>query len=51
MMKITKVAQRMVKEQKLENKGYRVAINGGGAQLVGHLHVHLLGPLSKTAKM
>jgi histidine triad (HIT) family protein len=49
--KIRKVAQNLVKEQKLENKGYRVAVNGGGAQLVEHLHVHLLGPLSKTAKM
>jgi histidine triad (HIT) family protein len=49
--KIKIVAQNLVKKEKLENKGYRVAINGGGAQLVEHLHVHLLGPLSKTAKM
>jgi len=29
--------------QGLEKKGYRVTINGGGAQLVQHLHIHLTG--------
>ena len=50
-IKIRKIAQELIKKQGLENNGYRLAINGGGAQVVGHLHIHLLGPLSKTAQM
>jgi histidine triad (HIT) family protein len=43
------VAQQLIQEQGLENKGYRMTINGGGAQLVQHLHVHLTGPLKNDA--
>jgi histidine triad (HIT) family protein len=49
--KIKKVIQDLVRKEKLENRGYRVVVNGGGAQFVDHLHFHLLGPLSKTAEM
>jgi histidine triad (HIT) family protein len=49
--KIRKVIQEMIEKQNLKNKGYRVVVNGGGAQFIDHLHVHLLGPLSKTAEM
>lgn len=49
--KIGKVIQQMILKMQLENKGYRVTINGGGAQLVDHLHVHLLGPISKEASV
>ncbi len=45
--KLGTVIQQMVLKMQLENKGYRVVINGGGAQLVDHLHVHLMGPMSK----
>jgi histidine triad (HIT) family protein len=38
---VIKVVQRIVKEQKLEG-GYRVMINGGRHQEIGHLHFHLL---------
>lgn len=51
MMKLTKITQDMVKKFELENKGYRIGINGGGAQLINHLHIHLLGPMSKNASM
>jgi histidine triad (HIT) family protein len=51
MMKLIRIIQKMIKEQKLENKGYRVVANGGGAQFINHLHFHLLGPLDKTAEM
>ncbi|HUD04716.1 MAG TPA: HIT domain-containing protein [Patescibacteria group bacterium] len=44
--KIKKVINKMIEEQKLDNRGYRVSINGGGAQLVGHTHFHLMGPIS-----
>jgi histidine triad (HIT) family protein len=50
-MKITKIIQKMVKEQKLENKGYRVVVNGGGAQGINHLHIHLVGPMGMEAAM
>src|SRR5579864_1421302 len=38
--KLRDVAQKMIKQHKLEDKGFRVAINGGGAQMVQHLHIH-----------
>ena len=43
--KMFKIAKKLIKEKKLENKGYRLTINGGGAQIINHLHLHLLGPL------
>lgn len=49
--KICRVIQKMIKEQKLANKGYRIMINGGGAQIINHLHVHLIGPLGKHVKL
>ena len=49
--KLLTVAQQMIKREGLMDKGFRVSINGGGAQLVQHLHIHLMGPLSKTAAM
>lgn len=51
MMKIVNITQDMVRKFGLENKGYRVGINGGGAQLINHLHLHLLGPMGKAAAM
>lgn len=47
--KILTVVQNMVAREGLKDKGFRIVINGGGAQMVPHLHIHLLGPLSKTA--
>jgi histidine triad (HIT) family protein len=49
--KLFKVVQKMVEEQGLKDKGYRVVINGGGAQLVHHLHIHLMGPIKNTATL
>ena len=45
--KIKNIIQKMVKEQGLEDKGYRLVVNGGGAQIIDHLHFHLVGPLGK----
>ncbi len=50
-MKMTKISQKMIRKFGLENKGYRVVINGGGAQIIDHLHLHLLGPLGKAVVM
>ena len=49
--KIKKVIQMMIKEKKLESHGYRLVINGGGAQIVNHLHIHLTGPIGKELKI
>jgi histidine triad (HIT) family protein len=47
--KIKLVINKMLVEQKLEDgKGYRVSVNGGGAQAVRHVHFHVMGPISKT---
>lgn len=43
-MHIGSAIQKMIDQNKLQNKGYRIEINGGGAQDVDHLHFHLLGP-------
>lgn len=46
--KLGLTAQRMIREQELQTKGYRIQINGGGLQDVDHLHIHLLGPMGKS---
>lgn len=49
--KLRKVSQKMIRKFELENKGYRLGMNGGGAQIIDHLHIHLLGPLGKAVSM
>lgn len=49
--KLLTVAQNMVKREGLSDKGFRIGINGGGAQVVNHLHIHLMGPMGKTDGM
>lgn len=49
--KLGLVMQLMVRKEGLENKGYRIIVNGGGAQLIGHLHIHLTGPWGKAEKI
>lgn len=49
--KLFKTIQKMIIDNKLDTKGFRVILNGGGAQEIDHLHVHLIGPLSRTAHL
>ena len=49
--KLLTAAQKVIGDQQLKDKGYRVVINGGGAQLIDHLHVHVMGPVKKTASL
>lgn len=49
--KLFAVAQRMITGEGLKGKGFRLVVNGGGAQLVEHLHIHLMGPVLKTASL
>lgn len=34
---------KIIHEEDLDKSGYRLVTNGGGAQLVDHFHVHLIG--------
>lgn len=45
------VTKKLIKENKLDKNGYRLGVNGGGAQLIDHVHMHILGPVKKTEKM
>lgn len=47
---IGKAIQKLIKEKELEDKGYKIMINGGGHQDVNHLHIHLLGPMGSPAQ-
>ncbi len=49
--KLRNVIQKIIREQNVENKGYRLVINGGGAQLIDHLHIHLMGEIGKKVKL
>ena len=51
LVKIGHVVKQVIHEKGLHEKGYRVAVNGGGAQAVDHLHFHVMGPFGKAAKM
>ncbi len=41
--------QKIVEQTDLVGKGYKVVINGGGAQVINHLHFHLIGPTGLNA--
>ena len=45
MNKLKKILLKMTEEKGLAGKGYRVVLNGGGAQVIDHLHFHLMGPM------
>lgn len=51
MIELINISKKMLKKFKLEDKGYRLVVNGGGAQVIDHLHIHLMGPMAKGAKM
>jgi len=48
--KLARVVKNTVLKEGLDGKGYRLTVNGGGAQLVNHLHIHITGPHGKAAK-
>jgi len=49
--KVKKMLDKVIKDQKLKNKGYRVSVNGGGAQLISHLHFHVVGPIDRALEV
>lgn len=42
--KISVAIRKLIDKEKLMGKGYRIVVNGGGAQDINHLHFHLRGP-------
>lgn len=44
-------AKELILKFDLKNKGYRLVLNGGGAALVNHFHLHLLGGISSQRKV
>ncbi|MGA2967648.1 MAG: HIT domain-containing protein [Candidatus Levyibacteriota bacterium] len=48
MTKVKKVIGKIIAKQNLDKKGYRVSVNGGGAQIIRHTHFHLMGPIAQT---
>lgn len=51
MLKAKIVIDKIIKDNGLDKKGYRVGINGGGAQLINHVHFHVSGPMTKDMGM
>ena len=41
---IVKAIHHLIEKKGLMGKGYKLEVNGGGAQIVPHLHFHLIGP-------
>lgn len=51
MSSVRKGIQKLVKERVLIGKGYKIVVNGGGAQVINHLHFHLIGPIGHDGKV
>ncbi len=51
MLKAKTMIDKIIRDTKLDKKGYRVGINGGGAQLINHVHFHVSGPMTKDMGM
>lgn len=49
MSSIRKGIHQIVAEEGLVGKGYKIVVNGGGAQEINHLHFHLMGPIGLRA--
>lgn len=46
-IKILRVAKKLIKKHNLHQRGYRLVVNGGGAALIDHLHLHLMGGITR----
>lgn len=49
--KIKTVIDKIINDQKLTKRGYRISVNGGGAQAIDHLHFHITGPIDKAMEV
>ncbi len=41
---ITRGIKHLIDKEKLMGRGYTLEVNGGGFQIISHLHFHLMGP-------
>ncbi len=48
---LEKMVKKMIKKYQLESRGYRIVCNGGGAQLIDHFHIHLMGEITAKKKL
>ncbi|MFI5265608.1 MAG: HIT domain-containing protein [Candidatus Levyibacteriota bacterium] len=48
---ISKGIKHLIDREKLMGRGYRITVNGGGAQDINHLHFHLTGPIQRGAAL
>lgn len=48
---VSHAIRKMIERNKLMGRGYRIVANGGGAQIINHLHFHLIGPVSTSRKL
>ncbi|HVT01124.1 MAG TPA: HIT domain-containing protein [Patescibacteria group bacterium] len=46
-MAIARAIKKLIDKEKLMGKGYRISVNGGGAQDINHLHFHLRAPIGR----
>ena len=51
MAKIFNKIQDIVREQGLDKNGFKLFLNGGGAQIIDHLHIHITGPWGKDERL
>lgn len=47
--RLLEITQKMIRQFGLTDKGYYLMTNGGGHQIVPHLHTHLIGPMGKAS--
>ena len=50
MSKIFSAIQNIARKKGLDKHGFKLFVNGGGAQIIDHLHIHLTGPWGKAEK-
>ena len=46
--KVFNKVQEIIKKQGLTDKGFKIFFNGGGAQIIDHMHIHITGPWGKN---
>ena len=51
MIKIFDKIKDLIKKEGLTNKGFKILNNGGGAQIIDHIHFHLTGPWGKKERI
>ncbi len=51
MAKVFGIIQKTIKKKGLDKKGFKLLLNGGGAQIIDHLHIHITGPWGKYEKV